>query len=287
MGMKRSRASEPAAPSEPKAAPPPTASPGQAVWRQGPEHVPDLDSMVIDDGAPVDNIYSEKQMRLLTEPLYSSWGGPEPSHQFLALADVGLFFSDTEPPLVPDVILSLDISQSGDLTRKENRSYFVWRRGKVPDVVIEIVSNREGGEDTDKMRAYARLNIPYYVIFDPFSFLGKGVLRVFARMPQRYEPVAPDWLEGIGLGLILWQGRYEGSRETWLRWSNRAGKPIPTGAEKAAREQARAKKSDKARAEAEKARAEAEKARTKAVERSKRLEAKLRAAGIDPDANGP
>src|SRR5947209_7479452 len=172
--------------SDPRQAPPPTASPGQAAWQQGPTDVPKIDSVVIDDGAPVDNIFSEKQMRLLTEPLYSSWGGPEPGHQFLALADVGLFYTDTDPPLVPDVILSLDISQSGDLALKENRSYFVWRRGKVPDVVIEIVSNREGGEETDKLRAYARLNIPYYVIFDPFNMLGGGVLRVFARMPRGY-----------------------------------------------------------------------------------------------------
>jgi Putative restriction endonuclease len=263
----------------PRPAPPPTASPGQAAWRHGPEDVPDLDSIVIDDGAPVDNIFSEKQMRLLTEPLYSSWAGPEPGRQFLALADVGLFYTDTDPPLVPDVILSLDVSQSGDLTLKENRSYFLWRRGKVPDVVIEIVSNREGGEDTDELHAYARLNIPYYVIFDPFDMLGGGALRVLSLTRRQYEPVAPDWLEGTGLGLMLWKGSFEGSKQTWLRWCDKAGRPIPTGAEKAAREAARARKAEKAKAEAEKAKAEAE-------EENKRLRAKLRAAGLDPDANG-
>jgi hypothetical protein len=173
----------------------------------------------------------------------------------------------------------LDVSQPGDLRRKENRSYFVWRRGKVPDVVIEIVSNREGGEDTDKLAAYARLNIPYYVIFDPFDMLGGGVLRVLARSRRQYEPVAPDWLEGIGLGLMLWKGSYEGTKETWLRWCDRGARPIPTGDEKAAREAARARKAEKAKAEAEQAKARAE-------ERIKRLEAKLRAAGLDPNANG-
>ena len=33
-----------------------------------------------------------------------------------------------------------------DLWPKSLRSYFVWDYGKVPDVVIEVVSNREGGE---------------------------------------------------------------------------------------------------------------------------------------------
>jgi putative restriction endonuclease len=278
----------------PRPAPPPTASPGPAAWRLAPDEVPDLESMVIDDGAPVDNIFSEKQMRLLTEPLYSSWAGPAPGRQFLALADVGLFYAVNEPPLVPDVILSLDVGQSGDLTLKENRSYFVWLRGKVPDVVTEIVSNREGGEDTDKLAAYARLNIPYYVIFDPFDMLGGGVLRAFALTRRQYEPVAPDWLEGIGLGLTLWKGSFEETKETWLRWCDKAGRPIPTGAEKAAREAARAKKAEKAKDEAEKARhqaekakAEAEKAKARADERVRRLEAKLRAAGLDPNHNGP
>ncbi|HEX5271881.1 MAG TPA: Uma2 family endonuclease [Gemmataceae bacterium] len=256
----------------PRPAPPPTASPGPAAWQHLTDDVPDLESIVIDDGAAVDNIFSEKQMRLLTEPLYSSWAGPEPGRQFLALADVGLFYSVTDPPLVPDVILSVDVSQSGDLSLKENRSYFVWRRGKVPDVVIEIVSNREGAEDTDKLAAYARLNIPYYVIFDPFDRLGGGVLRVLALTRLRYEPVAPKWLEGVGLGLMLWKGPFEDTKETWLRWCDKSGKPIPTGAEKAAREAARARKAEKAKAEAE--------------EEIKRLRAKLRAAGLDPDANG-
>ena len=54
---------------------------------------------------------------------------------------------------------------------KSHRSYFVWEYGKVPDVVIEVVSNREGGEDSDKLAAYAQIKIGYYVIFDPERML--------------------------------------------------------------------------------------------------------------------
>ncbi len=32
--------------------------------------------MVREEGAPLENLFSEKQQRLLTEPLYSSWAGP-------------------------------------------------------------------------------------------------------------------------------------------------------------------------------------------------------------------
>ena len=41
-----------------------------------PAVVPNLDDLVTDDDTPLDSIYTEKQQRLLTEPLYSSWTGP-------------------------------------------------------------------------------------------------------------------------------------------------------------------------------------------------------------------
>ena len=36
------------------------------------EYLPDYDQFVTEDDAPVDNFFSEKQQRLLTEPLYSA-----------------------------------------------------------------------------------------------------------------------------------------------------------------------------------------------------------------------
>ena len=55
----------------------------------------EMENLVTEDDTPVDNILSEKQQRLLTEPLYGAWSGPDqhaPGHRpFLALANVGLF----------------------------------------------------------------------------------------------------------------------------------------------------------------------------------------------------
>jgi len=48
----------------------------------------DISHLVIEDDTPVDNLQSEKQQRLLVEPLYSSKALPSP---FLAAANVGLF----------------------------------------------------------------------------------------------------------------------------------------------------------------------------------------------------
>jgi hypothetical protein len=216
-------------------------------------------------------------MRLLTEPLDVSWkGGPE-GRAFLALANVALFGAFKEPPEVPDALLSLDVEVGDDLEAKENRSYLVWVLGKAPDVVVEIVSDRRGGEDAHKLRRYARLGIPYYVIFDPRDLLGQGVLRVFSLRDRTYEVIDPSWLPGVGLGLTLWEGEYEACRATWLRWCDREGRLIPTGKERA----------DEAQRQAEEERRRAEEARgqvTRAEEQAERLRAQLRALGIDPDA---
>src|SRR5688500_16714390 len=116
-----------------------------------PEDIPNLDHIVTEDEIPVDNIFVEKQQRLLAEALYTSWPGPRDGRSFLALANVGMFYALHEQPLVPDVMLSLGVRAGADLSKKENRSYFIWVMGKHPDVVIEIVSDRYGEEDSRKM----------------------------------------------------------------------------------------------------------------------------------------
>ncbi len=104
--------------------------------------------------------------------------------------------------------------------------------GKSPDVVIELVSDRRGGEDTLKKRHYARIGVKYYVIFDPEKHLRKGVLRAFSLRAGSYKPLKRLWFKSVGLGLMLWEGTYETRTEDcWLCWCDEQGKPIPTGRE--------------------------------------------------------
>ncbi len=216
-----------------------------------PELHPNIDHIVTEDDTPVDNIFSEKQQRLLTEPLYSSWKRQDGPQRFLALANVGLFFGVQQPPYVPDMLLSLDVELPENIWLKRNRSYFVWEYGKPPEVVVEVVSNREGGEDTEKFNGYARAGVHYYVIFDPERQLGDEVLRAFQLVGLTYQPLAePIWFPGVELGLHLWEGEYENRREVWLRWADSSGAPIPTGAERASHEHRRAEQ-ERQRAEQE------------------------------------
>ena len=253
---------------------------------------PDESLLVTEDDAPVDNILTEKQERLLTEPLYSSWSGPPPgedgaARSFAALANVGLFSSPEERSLVPDVMLSLDVTIPTEQGDKKNRSYFVWRYGKPPEVVIEIVSNRDGDELGERLRRYRRMAVAYYVVFDPLHVLGEQTLRTFELRGARYVAIHHrPWFESVGLGLVEWEGTFEGMPGRWLRWRTLEGQLIPTGAERAASEQARAETAE-ARAESEKTRAESEKARAESAEaRAQRLAARLRELGVDPNGDG-
>ncbi len=51
----------------------------------------------------MDNFQSEKQQRLLVEPLYSSWS---PGIPFIAAANVRLFYALKQDPLVPDAVFA-------------------------------------------------------------------------------------------------------------------------------------------------------------------------------------
>lgn len=255
----------------------------------------DISHLVIEDDTPVDNFQSEEQQRLLVEPLYSSKVLPAP---FLAAANVGLFYKLKGEPIVPDVLLSLGVQRSDDFSQRQNRSYFVWEFGKVPEVCIEIVSNQEGnelvlskksrsiGKTTVKKSIYAQIGVRYYAVFDPLQQIqGKdemdgALLRVWSISPDGYTELTPPqgisaigqsvWLNAPGVGLTLWEGQFEEEvTRLWLRWCDQDGQVIPTGAE--------GREIERQRADAERQRADAER------QRADRLAERLREIGINPD----
>jgi len=254
-----------------------------------PELRPSIEHLVTEDDTPVDSVYSEKQMRLLTRPLYSSWTGPGGDARFLALANVGMFFALDQPPLVPDVLLSMGVKVPADMTQKRNRSYFFWEFGKAPDIVIEVVSNQEGGELGAKKDQYARIGIPLYVVWDPLGLLSATPLQAFGLRIKTYEAVSSAWFDLVGLGLQVWRGVFEQLEADWLRWCDQAGKLIPLGEERAEQERQRAEQ-ERQRAEQEHQRAEQERQRAeqqhqraeRAEQRMARLKDQLRQLGIEP-----
>ena len=233
-----------------------------------------VENLVTEDDEPVDNLLSAKHQRLLVEPLYSSWTPPvegEPSARrvFLADANVGIFFSPYQPPLVPDMFLSLDVKPRAEWLDKRHRSYFFWEFGKAPEVAVEIVSNRKGHELDTKLRDYARFGVGHYIVFDPWHRLGEQTLHTFKLDGQQYRRSVIEDLASVGLSLTLWTGEFEMETGEWLRWCDAQGNLIPTGAERANHE-------------AERANREAQRASQEA-ERVERLAARLRELGVNPE----
>ncbi|MFN0119995.1 MAG: Uma2 family endonuclease [Blastocatellia bacterium] len=229
--------------------------------------------VVTEDDDPARNLFSAKQQRLLVQPLYDSWTPPpaedeteadaaETRRPFLADANVGVFYSTGQPPLVPDFFLSLDVRPHPDWYEKKHRSYFVWEFSKTPEIALEIVSNREGGELGRKPGLYARMGASYYVVYDPLHKLGETTLQVFELHGRQYQRRPDAALPATGLSLVLWQGVFEDKEDTWLRWCDHEGNLILTGQERAGKEAERA---------------------DLAEQRAERLAAQLRALGIDPE----
>ncbi|NEP78580.1 MAG: Uma2 family endonuclease, partial [Okeania sp. SIO3B3] len=111
------------------------------------------------------------------------------------------------------------------------RSYLLWEFGKSPDVVIEIVSPTPGNELGSKLIDYAKLKIPYYVVYDPLQKLSKTFLQVFQLQNNSYIPKNDAWFADINSGLTLWNGVFENVNDTWLRWCDESGNVIKTGDE--------------------------------------------------------
>lgn len=239
---------------------------------------PDVSHLVTEDDTPVDNILSEKQMRLFPSILHASW---DPGRPFVAMSNVGLFGSVLEPAVVPDTLVALDVRLPEDVRPKGRRSYFTWVYGKAPDLVIEVVSNRRG-EEVEKAERYARLGVRYYVIFDPDHWLGERVLRGYVLHGRSYvELLDLSWLEELGLGLALWKGRFEDMDALWLRPCDRDKVLLPMPSE-TVEEATRQAEAARARAAESDARAEQERSRAdEAVAERERLRARLRELGVD------
>ncbi|PHM09345.1 Uma2 family endonuclease [Nostoc sp. 'Peltigera malacea cyanobiont' DB3992] len=221
-------------------------------------YVPDANQLVTEDDTPVDNFASEKQQRLLVGSLYSSL---QPQ-TFLAAANVGIYHTDGQPAIVPDVFLSLNVQVPQNWWEKQNRCYMVWRFGKPPEVVLEIVSNKEGDELGKKLKIYEQMRASYYIVYDPNQQLGEKVLRVYELRGTRYFETSEIWLEQVGLGVTLWEGEFEGRQDHWLRWCYQDGNVLLTGDERASQSEQRA---------------------SQAEQRTQLLADRLRAMGVDPD----
>jgi Uma2 family endonuclease len=196
----------------------------------------DYDSLVTEDDTPVDNFYCEKQLRLLPESLKSSWNRKKP---YIVAADVGIYENPPDTVIVPDVFLSLDVQYAEDIWKKRNRCYMIGIFGKPPELVIEVVSNKKGEENTTKLNRYETIGIKYYVIFDPcYHILTSSKIQVYKLIGGSYKLYSEDideciWFNDLNLGIKVIKGIFEEMEADWLRWCDCNGNILLTGFERA------------------------------------------------------
>ena len=112
------------------------------------------------------------------------------------------------------------------------RSYFVWREGKGPDLVMEIASESTVNNDTGEKRdRYAELGVSEYWRFDPTGECLEPPLQCDLLEGGQYHPVElrldPDGtirghsqLLGLDIYATPGEGRlrlYDPVKESWLR----------------------------------------------------------------------
>jgi hypothetical protein len=160
--------------------------------------------------------------------------------------------------------------------------YVLWDEQSVPSFVLEVVSITPGKEYTSKLDLYAKMGVLYYAIYslEKVLHLGKPQDRTFRNSKRRRKPKLeiyklvnnryqlqdsnPLWMPEVGLGIGYERGDYSGLTRDWLYWYNEDGQRYPTPAEQIKQGQIEV---DRER------------------QRSNKLAAKLRALGIDPDAD--
>jgi hypothetical protein len=159
------------------------------------------------------------------------------------------------------------------------RSYTPRLQGEIPALLLEFLSETEGGEYSvketyppGKFFFYEQiLQVPNYGIFEPEI----GTLELYRLGDtKRYSLASANeqnrfWIPEIQLFLGVWHGTRENRQGYWLRWWDEQGNLLLWGSELV--------EAERQRAEAERQRAEAER------QRAERLVAQLRAAGIEPD----
>jgi Uma2 family endonuclease len=226
--------------------------------------LPHFDELVCEDDIPMETEQHKLQMELLIDSL-RLWLDAKPKGYVGGNMFVHYLTTDGHKAFKgPDVLVVLDVPKG------IRDSWIVWKEGKGPDVVIELLSQSTAKEDKNskKLVYQNQLFVKDYFWFDPkktTDFAG------FSLQHGVYQPLPFDHQERLicqtlNLALTRWDGFYKNAETTWLRWETLDGILLPTPEEY-----------EQQRAEQERQRADVEQ------QRAERLADKLRSLGINPE----
>lgn len=261
-----------------------------------PPAFPDHTQLPESDGTFVKNFQEHPQSIILTDSIGSVLQQRHPDGNYAIGQDCGIYWRETDPPEkgaeAPDWFYVPNVPPlvNGEI----RRSYVLWREFMAPWIAIEFASG-DGSEERDatplsvttegkttkpgKFWVYEQIiRIPYYAIYEiKTGKLEAYHLRDFAYQKLELNQRGHYSISALGVELGLWEGSYQNQTQLWLRWWDSEGNLLLIGDERADQERQRAEQ-ERQRAEQERQRAE------QAEQKVARMAERLRAMGIDPEA---
>jgi Uma2 family endonuclease len=267
-------------------------------------NLPSTQDLPCSDETPVDNEDQNLLPNILLFLLKTIWAERQDWYFGVDMAVYHTTGEDLTVPVVPDAFLSIGVERRKG--SKSRLSYATWEEdGVVPILVLEMVSHTVRGEYQEKMALYAKLGVLYYVIYNPELWGQKRkkqhqAFEIHKLIDEKYQLQVGDpcWLPEIGLGLGRVQVVADHELQEQLAWFNEQGERYLSGDEQAILERQRAdlerQRAEQALQQVQQERQRAEQAQQQveqerqiaeqAQQRAARLEALLRAQGLNPDS---
>jgi Uma2 family endonuclease len=225
------------------------------------------DNLPSEDNENMDSPWHRAQMELLIDILETNWKGQD----FYCGGNMFIHFSmehvRNKDFRGPDFFVVKNVNHD-----KPRQYWATWEEGgRYPDLIIELLSPTTAREDltTKKVIYEETFKTGEYFCYDP----SEEQLDGWRLEVEGYQAITAErdrkWSKQLKMWLGKWQGTRNGHEGIWLRFFDRDGNLLPTGAEMesaradvaAARAEAAATRVKAATARADAAEAEAERLR--------------------------
>ncbi len=187
------------------------------------------DLLPSEDGIPMESSWHRAAMNLLIDVITFLFAARD---DYYVGGNMFLYYFNEEEPLPQ--FRGPDFFYVSGVTRRKREKWCVFREGKAPHVIMELLSRSTARRDrTTKKDVYEHLEVSEYVLYDPVKRTLEG-WRLQGNL--HYAPIVRDergwiWSERLGLWFGIWEGVFQGTKDYWPRFFDTEGRLVLTGVE--------------------------------------------------------